>query len=128
MNPARFWAAICMCDAQRSRRRVGSTPPVHDPIVVSEWSSYMPRPMMLRIAATVVASAVLAGGLAAGAGTASAIGSLVDGSGSVSGGSQDFGSHDTQLSPQAAVVLDGIVRFVFQDVLGFPEPGIKPGM
>jgi hypothetical protein len=84
--------------------------------------------MMRRIAATVVASVVLAGGLAAGAGTASAIGSLVDGSGSVAGGSQDFGSHDTQLSPPAAVVLDGIFHFVFQDVLGFPEPGVEPGM
>ncbi|MFG1784873.1 hypothetical protein ACGFIU_20750 [Rhodococcus oryzae] len=87
----------------------------------------MPRPTMRCLAATVLASAVLTGGLAAGAGTASAVGSLVDGSGSVGVGLPDETGSVSQVPVPVAVAVGGIVHFIFVDVLGFPEPGTLPG-
>ncbi|MFC9786573.1 hypothetical protein [Rhodococcus sp. NPDC127528] len=76
------------CDVERPRCRCGLTPPTRDPIVVTEWSSFLPRPTMRRLAATILASAVLAGGVAAGSGVATAAPS--GGSSALAAGSSDF--------------------------------------
>ncbi|MBP1160276.1 hypothetical protein [Rhodococcus sp. PvR099] len=85
----------------------------------------MPRPMMRRLAATVVASAVLAGGLAAGAGAACAVPAN-----SLPGGSlaDVTGSSDLEIPSPFGEILNAVGRFVAMDILGSSEPGPKPGM
>ncbi|MCZ4557281.1 hypothetical protein O4215_17065 [Rhodococcus maanshanensis] len=101
------------------------TPSMRDSIVVSEWSSSMPRPTMRRLAATVLASVMLTAGLSAGVSTAATIpanqlpaGSLADATGS---------SRIDIPSPFDELVIE-IIHTVLVDGLGSQEPGPKPGI